>query len=55
VVVVTGVQRATTRPSGGGAETPSATAFTDVFVRRRGAWRLVLAYGVEVPPGGAGP
>ncbi len=49
-VVVTGLQRATTR-AGSGAEETSAVAFTDVFVLRDGAWRLVLAYGVEIPAG----
>jgi uncharacterized protein (TIGR02246 family) len=53
VVVVTGLQRAVTRAASGGVDTPSATAFTDVFARREGAWRLVLAYGVELPSGGA--
>jgi ketosteroid isomerase-like protein len=47
-VVVTGVQRATTRAADG-TETTSRTAFTDVFVRRDGAWHLVLAYGIELP------
>jgi ketosteroid isomerase-like protein len=47
-IVVTGVQRSTTRAADG-AETTSRTAFTDVFVRRDGAWRLVLAYGIELP------
>jgi len=47
-VVVTGVQRATTRGAGESQET-SAVAFTDVFVRRDGRWRLVLAYGIELP------
>jgi ketosteroid isomerase-like protein len=47
-VVVTGVQRATTRGADG-AEITSRTAFTDVFVRRNGAWHLVLAYGIELP------
>ena len=47
-VGVTGVQLASTRAADG-TETTSRTAFTDVFVRRNGAWSLVLAYGVELP------
>ena len=50
--VVTGVQRAAVRTPEGD-EAVSLVAFTDVFVRRRGGWRLALAYGVELPsPGG---
>ena len=48
VVVVTGVQRATTRAPGADALV-SRVAFTDVFVLREGRWRLVLAYGVDLP------
>ena len=47
-IVVTGVQRATVRGPAGESIT-SRTAFTDVFVRRDAAWRLALAYGVELP------
>ncbi|MFN2413651.1 MAG: nuclear transport factor 2 family protein [Pyrinomonadaceae bacterium] len=47
-VVLTGVQRARARTDGG-AEHASTVAFTDVFVKRRGRWRLSLAYGVELP------
>jgi uncharacterized protein (TIGR02246 family) len=46
-VVVTGVQRATTRAPDGSLVT-GRTAFTDVFERQDGAWRLVLAYGIEL-------
>jgi ketosteroid isomerase-like protein len=46
--VLTGVQRAVVRTEDG-VEHTGATAFTDIFVRRRGRWRLALAYGVELP------
>ncbi len=46
--VLTGVQRARVRTDDG-AEHESAVAFTDVFVKRRGRWRLALAHGVELP------
>jgi ketosteroid isomerase-like protein len=46
--VLTGVQHARVR-MGDGSEQTGKTAFTDVFVRRRGQWLLVLAYGVELP------
>ncbi|HEV3470778.1 MAG TPA: nuclear transport factor 2 family protein [Pyrinomonadaceae bacterium] len=46
--VITGVQRARVR-DGDGQEAESVVAFTDVFVRGRGRWRLRLAYGVELP------
>ena len=48
VVVLTGVQVAEWEQN----ETEkgvSSVAFTDVFVRRDGAWRMVLAYGVDLP------
>jgi ketosteroid isomerase-like protein len=48
--VLTGVQRARVRTDDG-AEHASAVAFTDVFVKERGRWRLSLAYGVELPAG----
>ena len=48
-IVITGVQVAMTRAADG-AITTSRTAFSDVFARRDGAWHLVLAYGVELPP-----
>lgn len=51
--VLTGVQRARFRGEDG-AEHASTVAFTDVFVRRGGRWRLALAYGVEIPPQGDG-
>jgi hypothetical protein len=47
--VVTGVQRARVRADG--KEFDSVSAFTDVFVKRRGRWRLRLAYSVELPAG----
>jgi ketosteroid isomerase-like protein len=46
--VLTGVQHAVLRTDDG-VEHPSAVAFTDIFVKRRGRWRLALAYGVELP------
>ncbi|HEX8354541.1 MAG TPA: nuclear transport factor 2 family protein [Pyrinomonadaceae bacterium] len=46
--VLTGVQRSRVRTDDG-AEHPSTVAFTDVFVKQRGRWRLSLAYGVELP------
>lgn len=46
--VLTGVQRARVRTDDG-AEHASTVAFTDVFVKERGRWRLSLAYGVELP------
>jgi len=54
--VLTGVQRSLLRTDDG-AEHASTVAFTDVFVRQGGRWRLSLAYGVELPerdgePGG---
>lgn len=47
--VLTGVQRSTTEGDGGKEET-SAGAFTDIFVKRKGRWLLVLAYSVDLPP-----
>ena len=47
--VLTGVQRSTTL-SNDGQEESSAGAFTDIFVKRRGRWLLVLAYSVDLPP-----
>jgi hypothetical protein len=46
----TGVQCVTARHSDG-KEEPGAVAFTDVFVRRKDQWQLVLAYGVDVAVG----
>ena len=46
--VLTGVQRSRVRTDDG-AEHRSTVAFTDVFVKQRGRWRLSLAYGVELP------
>ena len=48
VAVLTGTQKAKTQDATGKEET-SATAFTDIFVRRNGRWQLALAYGVELP------
>ncbi len=48
VAVLTGVQRAEWR-QGDVAEGVSSVAFTDVFAMRGGEWRMVLAYGVELP------
>jgi ketosteroid isomerase-like protein len=47
VAVLTGTQKAKTQDTTGKEET-SATAFTDVFVKRNGRWQLALAYGVEL-------
>ncbi|HEX8559366.1 MAG TPA: nuclear transport factor 2 family protein [Pyrinomonadaceae bacterium] len=52
--VLTGVQRSRVRTDDG-AEHSSVVAFTDVFVRRGGRWRLALAYGVELPAGAEQP
>jgi ketosteroid isomerase-like protein len=46
--VLTGVQRSRVKTDDG-AEHASTVAFTDVFVKQRGRWRLSLAYGVELP------
>jgi hypothetical protein len=46
--VLTGVQHARVRMEDGTEQT-GKSAFTDVFVLRRGQWRLALAYGVELP------
>jgi ketosteroid isomerase-like protein len=47
-VVLTGVQRVKTKSADGTLEA-GAGAFTDVFVRRRGRWLMVLAYSVDMP------
>jgi len=47
VAVVTGVQRAEWRQ--GNEAGVSAVAFVDVFALRNGTWRIVLAYGVDLP------
>lgn len=44
--VVTGVQRARVRLDG--KEFDSVGAFTDIFVKRRGRWRLRLAHSVDL-------
>ena len=46
--VLTGVQRSRTASADGKEET-SAGAFTDIFIRRRGRWLLVLAHSVDLP------
>ena len=46
--VLTGVQRARVRADDG-SEQEGLNAFTDVFVKQNGRWRLALAYGVELP------
>jgi ketosteroid isomerase-like protein len=52
--VLTGVQRARVRADDG-PEQEGLNAFTDVFVKRNGRWRLALAYGVELPTPAAEP
>lgn len=47
--VLTGVQRSTTESHDGKEETGLA-AFTDIFVKRKGRWLLVLAYSADLPP-----
>ena len=47
--VLTGVQRARTASADGEEET-SAGAFTDIFIRRKGRWLMVLAYSVDLQP-----
>ena len=46
--ILTGVQRSRVKTDDG-VEHASAVAFTDVFVKHGGRWRLSLAYGVELP------
>ncbi|HEX6182558.1 MAG TPA: nuclear transport factor 2 family protein [Pyrinomonadaceae bacterium] len=46
--ILTGVQRSRVRTDDG-VEHASTVAFTDVFVKQGGRWRLSLAYGVELP------
>ena len=45
--IVTGVQRAVVRLASGPVQ--GATAFVDVFVRRSEGWRIVLAFGADLP------
>ena len=52
--VLTGVQRSRLKLDDG-AEHESAVAFTDIFVKQGGRWRLALAYGVELPEQAAEP
>jgi ketosteroid isomerase-like protein len=47
--VLTGLQRARTASADGKEET-SASAFTDIFIRRKGRWLMVLAYSVDLQP-----
>jgi ketosteroid isomerase-like protein len=46
VAVLTGLQHARVETEDG-KEAVSTVAFTDLFVKREGNWRMVLAYGVE--------
>lgn len=46
--VLTGAQRSTTLSDDGKEET-SAAAFTDIFIKRKGRWLLVLAYSIDLP------
>ena len=52
--ILTGVQRARVRADDG-SEQEGVSAFTDVFVKQDGRWRLDLAYGVELPTPPAEP
>jgi ketosteroid isomerase-like protein len=52
--VLTGVQRARVRADDN-SEQEGVNAFTDVFIKRRGRWRLALAYGVELHTSAAEP
>ena len=52
--ILTGVQRARVRADDG-SEQEGVSAFTDVFVKQHGRWRLALAYGVELPTPPAEP
>ncbi len=46
--VLTGVQKAVVRTDDG-VEHTGTTAFTDIFVKRGGRWKLALAHAVELP------
>ena len=46
--VLTGLQTSRARLEDG-TEHTGTVAFTDVFVKQRGRWRLSLAYGFELP------
>jgi ketosteroid isomerase-like protein len=46
--ILTGLQRARVRADDG-SEQEGVSAFTDVFVKQNGRWRLALAFGVELP------
>jgi ketosteroid isomerase-like protein len=46
--ILTGLQRARVRADDG-SEQEGLSAFTDVFIRQNGRWRLALAFGVELP------
>lgn len=46
--ILTGVQRARVRADDG-SEQEGLNAFTDVFVKQKGRWRLALAYGIDLP------
>jgi ketosteroid isomerase-like protein len=47
MAVLTGVQRSKFQGEDG-KEQFGSSAFTDVFIKRKGQWQLVLAYGVEL-------
>lgn len=47
VAVLTGVQHARVRMEDG-KEAVSSVAFTDIFRREQGGWRMALAFGVEL-------
>jgi len=49
LAIVTGLQIATVRLAEDGRVVTSRGAFTDVFERIDGQWRLVLAYSVDLP------
>ena len=46
--ILTGLQTSRARLEDG-TEHTGTVAFTDVFVKQRGRWRLALAYGFELP------
>lgn len=48
VAVMTGVQHATWQQEDG-SEGISSVAFADVFALRNGQWRMVQAFGAELP------
>ena len=52
--IVTGIQVAVTRDGDDNPPQTSRSAFTDVFVRADGTWRLALAHAVDLPSVGGG-